>query len=140
MTLRLPATVLRSSGECPCTSALGLWTRRNSAGNSNTSPVSNAIARAALCLRSLNSVGLAVLAFGAVSVLLSFDLFGAARRSGARRGARAAPRVCLRWGGGLGRGRGLCLHRGGRQARAPGSAPQVLPVAPPSTILLIAYL
>src|SRR6185295_500242 len=33
-TLRLPGTVLRSSGECPCTSALGLFTRRYSAGRS----------------------------------------------------------------------------------------------------------
>src|SRR5215831_7359727 len=57
LTWRFPATVLRSSGECPCTSALGLWTRRNSAGNSNASPVSNTIVSAALSLRSLNSVG-----------------------------------------------------------------------------------
>src|SRR5580700_6710270 len=56
-TWRLPPTVLRSSGEWPWTSALGLWTRRNSAGNSNASPVSNATVSAALSLRSLNSVG-----------------------------------------------------------------------------------
>src|SRR5215813_13889364 len=68
VTLRLPLTVLRSSGECPWTSALGLWTRRNSAGNSNVSPVSNAIVSAALSLRSLNSVGHGELCSGADAI------------------------------------------------------------------------
>src|SRR5262249_2164703 len=65
VTLRLPPTVWRSCGECPWTSALGLWTRRNSAGNSNAWPVSNAIVSAALSLRSLTSVGQADLCSGA---------------------------------------------------------------------------
>src|SRR5438270_13423706 len=37
----LPPTVLRSAAECPCTSALGLMTRRYSADKSKASPPSN---------------------------------------------------------------------------------------------------
>src|SRR5947209_3346416 len=40
-TFCLPPTVLRSAAECPCTSALGLITRRYSAESSNDSPASN---------------------------------------------------------------------------------------------------
>src|SRR4051812_46241209 len=52
MTFCLPGTVLRSSGEWPWTSALGLRTRRYSAGRSKCSPLSKLIAR---CLRSFTS-------------------------------------------------------------------------------------
>src|SRR5215471_6672726 len=57
LTAFLPATVLRSSGECPCTSALGLRTRRYSAESSKRSPWSKVISRAARSLRSRTSVG-----------------------------------------------------------------------------------
>src|SRR6516225_2872288 len=53
----LPATVLRSFGEWPCTSALGLCTRRYSALKSNVSPLSNATVMALRSLCSRNSVG-----------------------------------------------------------------------------------
>src|SRR5215470_7780434 len=90
LTWRLPATVLHSSGECPCTSALGLWTRRNSAGNSNASPLSKTIVRAALSLRSLNSVGHAVLLSDRGAILVSF--IAAVRDSRDRPlGLRASP-------------------------------------------------
>src|SRR5262245_41407897 len=56
-TFCLPATVLRSLGEWPCTSALGLLTRKYSALSSNVSPLSNAIVSALPSLRSRNSVG-----------------------------------------------------------------------------------
>src|SRR5512146_140370 len=56
-TLRLPGTVLRSSGEWPCTSALGLFTRRYSAGRSKRSPPSNDTVRVFLSLASRSSVG-----------------------------------------------------------------------------------
>src|ERR1700753_2842917 len=56
-TSRLPGTVLRSSGECPCTSALGLFTRRYSAGSSKRSPLSKLTASVAPPRRSLSSVG-----------------------------------------------------------------------------------
>src|ERR1700694_5595266 len=53
----LPATVLRSSGECPCTSALGLFTRKYSAPRSNESLLSNTIVMALRSLCNRNSVG-----------------------------------------------------------------------------------
>src|SRR6266852_7324890 len=53
----LPATVLRSSGECPCTSALGLFTRKYSALRSKESPLSNATVRTLRSLCNRNSVG-----------------------------------------------------------------------------------
>src|SRR5262245_37363355 len=56
-TFFLPATVLRSSGEWPCTSALGLRTRRYSAARSKVSPLSNTTVSAFLSLRSRSSVG-----------------------------------------------------------------------------------
>src|SRR5262245_8943894 len=56
-TFLLPATVLRSSGEWPCTSALGLRTRRYSAARSKLSPLSNTTVSAFLSLRSRSSVG-----------------------------------------------------------------------------------
>src|SRR5262252_9355519 len=68
MTSRLPPTVLRSSGECPWTSALGLWTRRNTAGNSNVSPEATANVTAALSLHSLDSVGHGELCSGADAI------------------------------------------------------------------------
>src|SRR5262245_30393383 len=56
-TFCLPGTVLRSSGECPCTSALGLFTRRYSAGSAKLSPPSNATVSVRLSLDRRNSVG-----------------------------------------------------------------------------------
>src|SRR3974390_1314723 len=56
-TLRLPATVLRSSGAWPCTSALGLRTRRYSAERSKLSPLSKLTVRVLRSLRSRSSVG-----------------------------------------------------------------------------------
>src|SRR5882724_10452045 len=53
----LPATVLRSSGEWPCTSALGLLTRKYSALRSNVSPLSKATVSALRSLCNRNSVG-----------------------------------------------------------------------------------
>ena len=53
----LPATVLRSSGEWPWTSALGLWTRRYSASSSKLSPLSKTTLSALRSLRRRNSVG-----------------------------------------------------------------------------------
>src|SRR6516225_10723717 len=56
-TSRLPATVLRSSGAWPCTSALGLFTRRYSAGRSKCSPLAKPTVRVRLSLCSRSSVG-----------------------------------------------------------------------------------
>src|SRR5688572_29407897 len=56
-TSRLPATVLRSSGEWPCTSALGLRTRKYSAASSKLSPPSKATVSRLRSLLSRNSVG-----------------------------------------------------------------------------------
>src|SRR6185437_5020384 len=56
-TFSLPATVRRSLGECPCTSALGLRTRRYSAASSKLPPSSNVTASARRSLRKRNSVG-----------------------------------------------------------------------------------
>src|SRR5215475_4392595 len=56
-TFLLPATVLRSAGEWPCTSALGLRTRRYSAESSYDSPLSNAMVRVLPSSRSRSSVG-----------------------------------------------------------------------------------
>src|SRR5258708_27146088 len=56
-TLRLPGTVLRSFGACPCTSALGLRTRRYSALRSKLSPLSNAMVSVLRSLCSRSSVG-----------------------------------------------------------------------------------
>src|SRR6185503_125541 len=56
-TSRLPGTVLRSSAEWPCTSALGLFTRRYSAGSSNRSPFSNETVSVFLSLPRRSSVG-----------------------------------------------------------------------------------
>src|SRR5260370_35242624 len=56
-TLRLPGTVLRSFGACPCTSALGLRTRRYSALKSKRSPLSNAMVSVLRSLCSRSSVG-----------------------------------------------------------------------------------
>src|SRR6476620_6615496 len=53
----LPATVLRSSGEWPCTSALGLLTRKYSALRSNVSPLSNVIVSVLRSLCKRSSVG-----------------------------------------------------------------------------------
>ena len=55
--IALPGTVLRSSAECPCTSALGLLTRRYSAGKSKCSPPSNVTVKVLLSLCRRNSVG-----------------------------------------------------------------------------------
>src|SRR6185437_12290219 len=63
-TSRLPGTVLRSSAERPCTSALGLFTRRYSAGKSNVSPPSKLTVSVlrSLCRRnSLGQAGVSVL-------------------------------------------------------------------------------
>src|SRR5262245_46381577 len=56
-TFFLPATVLRSSGEWPCTSALGLVTRKYSALSSKLSPLSNTMVSALRSLCSRSSVG-----------------------------------------------------------------------------------
>src|SRR5690242_18163723 len=56
-TSRLPGTVLRSSAECPCTSALGLFTRRYSAARSKRSPLSKDTVSVRRSLCSLSSVG-----------------------------------------------------------------------------------
>src|SRR6267154_2219821 len=56
-TLRLPGTVLRSFGACPCTSALGLRMRRYSAVRSKLSPLSKAIVSVLRSLWSRSSVG-----------------------------------------------------------------------------------
>src|SRR6266436_4515051 len=56
-TLRLPGTVLRSAGECPCTSALGLRTRRYSADRSKLSPLSKTIVSVLRSLCNRSSVG-----------------------------------------------------------------------------------
>src|ERR1700686_1399918 len=56
-TSRLPGTVLRSLGAWPCTSALGLRTRRYSALRSKRSPLSNAIVSVLRSLCSRSSVG-----------------------------------------------------------------------------------
>src|ERR1700686_1780046 len=56
-TLRLPGTVLRSSGAWPCTSALGLRTRRYSALRSKLSPLSKAMVSVLRSLCSRSSVG-----------------------------------------------------------------------------------
>src|SRR5437016_14308440 len=53
----LPAIVLRWSGEWPCTSALGLLTRKYSALRSNVSPLSKATVSALRSLCNRNSVG-----------------------------------------------------------------------------------
>src|ERR1044072_8024690 len=57
MTFFFPGTVLRSSGEWPCTSALGLFTRRYSAGNAKRSPPSNATLSVFLSLERRSSEG-----------------------------------------------------------------------------------
>src|SRR5260370_40456228 len=67
-TLRLPATVLRSSGEWPCTSALGLLTRRYSASSSKLSPLSKATMSALRSLRSRSSVGQGFTAASLISI------------------------------------------------------------------------
>src|SRR4051812_3246267 len=56
-TSRLPGTVLRSSAEWPCTSALGLFTRRYSAGRSNVSPPSKLTVSVLRSLCRRNSLG-----------------------------------------------------------------------------------
>src|SRR5712675_448128 len=72
-TFFLPATVLRSSGECPCTSALGLLMRRYSAPRSNAWPLSNAMVSVLRSLCSRSSVGQG---FAALSVMwASFGTF-----------------------------------------------------------------
>src|SRR5919201_3961546 len=53
----LPGTVLRSSGEWPCTSALGLVTRKYSADKSNDSPLSKATVSVLRSLCNRSSVG-----------------------------------------------------------------------------------
>src|ERR1700730_3095228 len=53
----LPPTVRRSLGECPCTSALGLRTRRYSAARSKLSPLSKATLSALRSLCNRSSVG-----------------------------------------------------------------------------------
>src|SRR5262245_18544804 len=70
-TFFLPATVLRSAGEWPCTSALGLLTRRYSALRSNVSPLSKAMVSAlpSLCNRSSVGHGVVALPFMATSLL-----------------------------------------------------------------------
>src|SRR5262245_56340033 len=76
----LPATVLRSSGEWPCTSALGLLTRKYSALRSNVSPLSKAMVSALRSLCNRNSVGQ-----GAASVISSSSLEADRRESRTRR-------------------------------------------------------
>src|SRR5215475_6908801 len=56
-TFFLPATVLRSAGEWPCTSALGLRTRRYSAARSKLSPLSKTTVSVLRSLCSRNSAG-----------------------------------------------------------------------------------
>src|SRR5215475_13708377 len=56
-TSRLPGTVFRSSAEWPCTSALGLFTRKYSAGKSKRSPPSNVTVKVFRSLCRRNSVG-----------------------------------------------------------------------------------
>src|SRR4029077_8309758 len=56
-TSRLPGTVFRSSAECPCTSALGLFTRKYSAGRLKLSPPSNATVNVLRSLCRRNSSG-----------------------------------------------------------------------------------
>src|SRR6516162_5961461 len=56
-TSRLPGTVFLSSAECPCTSALGLFTRKYSAGRSKRSPPSNVTVNVLRSLCRRNSVG-----------------------------------------------------------------------------------
>src|SRR5262245_22729519 len=72
----LPATVLRSSGEWPLTSALGLLTRKYSALRSNVSPLSKAMVSALRSLCNRNSVGQGVDA----EALNSISSLGADRR------------------------------------------------------------
>src|ERR1700719_4621286 len=81
-TLRLPGTVLRSLGVWPCTSALGLRTRRYSALRSKLSPLSNAIVSVlrSLCSRSSVGHGCAVSVIG----ILPCSPHGAKRNAGRR--------------------------------------------------------
>src|SRR6516225_2738489 len=53
----LPATILRSAGEWPCTSALGLFTRKYSALRSNVSPLSKVTVMVLRSLCNRSSVG-----------------------------------------------------------------------------------
>src|SRR5262249_28563267 len=64
----LPATVLRSSGEWPLTSALGLLTRKYSALRSNGSPLSKVMVSALPSLCKRNSVGQGVDAASLISI------------------------------------------------------------------------
>src|SRR3974390_3077904 len=71
MTSFLPGTVLRSSGAWPCTSALGLFTRRYSADKSKVSPTSKLTVRTLLSLRNRSSVGPWSAAFSFVRLALA---------------------------------------------------------------------
>src|SRR5215813_12809313 len=85
----LPATVLRSSGEWPLTSALGLLTRKYSALRSNVSPLSKAMVSALRSLCNRNSVGQGVDA----ASLISISSLGADRRESRSRRRRAIARA-----------------------------------------------
>src|SRR5215475_2438830 len=77
-TFFLPATVLRSSGEWPCTSALGLVTRKYSALSSKLSPLSKTMVSALRSLCSRSSVGHGFDAASLISILP--DVAGFRRR------------------------------------------------------------
>src|SRR6266508_6321800 len=87
-TFFLPPTVLRSSGEWPCTSALGLRTRRYSASRSKRSPLSNTTVIALRSLRSRSSVGQGFDAAALISISL-------AETSSSSRSLRAQSRAAL---------------------------------------------
>src|SRR5262245_20277398 len=87
----LPATVLRSSGEWPCTSALGLLTRKYSALRSKVSPLSKAMVSALRSLCNRNSIGQGVDA----ASLISISSLGADRRESISRRGRAIARAAV---------------------------------------------
>src|SRR5215475_6336326 len=125
-TFFLPATVLRSSGEWPCTSALGLLTRKYSAVSSKRSPLSKATVSTlrSLCSRSSVGQGLAAPSLNSISVSVSpgwavADAIGAlGRRLDVEIDHADAAR--LEHGDALG-DRGLDFRRGGDRSDADGT-------------------
>src|SRR5215813_412326 len=88
----LPATVLRSSGEWPLTSALGLLTRKYLVLRSNVSPLSKVMVSALPSLCKRNSVGQGV---DAASLISISSPHGADRRETRSRGCRAIARAAV---------------------------------------------
>src|SRR6516164_4198178 len=86
-TVFLPPTVLRSCGECPCTSALGLFTRKYSALRSKESPLSNATVRSLRSLCNRSSVGQGLVAPSVIVSSRQLIIYGphiwSSRRTGA---------------------------------------------------------